>query len=152
MAPCQPLPWIGFTALATAPLTTTSHAVLGLLSVRPWTTYELAQQVERSLGWFWPRTPRKIYDEAKRLVDAGLADVHDGDDRPPATHRLRHHAHAGREALAGWLDGPSDDGQVRVRGGGADLLRRRRLARPAPGHAPARPPTRPRNASTCSPR
>jgi PadR family transcriptional regulator AphA len=43
--------------------TTTSYAVLGLLSVRSWTTYELAKQVQRSLNWFWPRAERKLYDE-----------------------------------------------------------------------------------------
>ena len=54
-------------------LTTTSHALLGLLNVKPWTTYELAKQVQRSLGWFWPRAERKLYDEPKQLVAAGLA-------------------------------------------------------------------------------
>ena len=53
--------------------TTTSYAVLGLLSVRTWTTYELAKQVRRRLHWFWPRAERKLYDEPKRLVAAGLA-------------------------------------------------------------------------------
>ena len=55
-----------------SPLTSTTHAVLGLLSLRPWTTYELAKQVQRSLGWFWPRAERKLYDEPKRLVAAGV--------------------------------------------------------------------------------
>src|SRR5262245_33715324 len=55
------------------PLTTTSYALLGLLNIRPWTTYELAKQVQRSLGWFWPRAERKLYDEPKRLVERGLA-------------------------------------------------------------------------------
>ncbi len=40
--------------------TTTSHALLGLLAVRDWTTYELAKQVKRSLSWFWPRAERKL--------------------------------------------------------------------------------------------
>jgi len=44
-------------------LTTTSYALLGLLALRSWTTYELTKQVQRSLGWFWPRTERKLYDE-----------------------------------------------------------------------------------------
>ena len=35
--------------------------------------YELAKQVQRSLGWFWPRAERKLYDEPKRLVEQGLA-------------------------------------------------------------------------------
>lgn len=55
------------------PLSTTSYALLGLLSVQDWTTYELAKQVQRSLRWFWPRAERKLYDEPKRLVAAGLA-------------------------------------------------------------------------------
>ena len=45
----------------------------GLLNVRPWTTYELAKQVQRSLDWFWPRAERKLYDEPKRLVECGVA-------------------------------------------------------------------------------
>src|SRR5688572_5469801 len=53
------------------PRTTTSYAILGLLSVRRWTTYELAKQVQRSLNWFWPRAERKLYDEPKRLVADG---------------------------------------------------------------------------------
>src|SRR5262245_1176731 len=52
---------------------TTAYALLGLLSVRPWTTYELAQQVRRSLHWFWPRAERKLYDDPKRLAADGLA-------------------------------------------------------------------------------
>ena len=68
------------------PLTTTSHALLGLLSVRPWSTYELSKQVQRSLGWFWPRTERKLYDEPKRLVAEGLASASaEGTGRRPRT-------------------------------------------------------------------
>ena len=58
---------------STPPTSTTAQAVLGLLALRSWTTYELAKQVQRSLGWFWPRAERKLYDEPKRLVAAGLA-------------------------------------------------------------------------------
>jgi DNA-binding PadR family transcriptional regulator len=54
-------------------MSTTSHAILGLLALRTWTTYELAKQVQRSLGWFWPRAERKLYDEPKRLVASGFA-------------------------------------------------------------------------------
>ena len=58
--------------------TTTSYALLGLLRLRPWTTYELAKQAQRSLNWFWPRAERKLYDEPKHLVDAGLATARAG--------------------------------------------------------------------------
>ena len=36
-------------------LTSTSYALLGLLAVKPWTTYELAQQMDRTMSRFWPR-------------------------------------------------------------------------------------------------
>jgi PadR family transcriptional regulator AphA len=54
-------------------LTTTSYAILGLLALRPWTTYELAQQMGRALGQFWPRAESKLYEEPKKLVAHGLA-------------------------------------------------------------------------------
>jgi DNA-binding PadR family transcriptional regulator len=83
-------------------LTTTSHALLGLLNVKPWTTYELAKQVQRSLGWFWPRAERKLYEEPKRLVEAGLAtatEQHTG-NRPRTVYAI---TRAGRSALRAWL-------------------------------------------------
>src|SRR5689334_22534988 len=85
--------------------TTTSYAVLGLLSVRPWTTYELAKQVQRSLNWFWPRAERKLYDEPKRLVDQGLATAkRERTGQRPRT--LYDITAAGRAALAAWLSEP----------------------------------------------
>ncbi len=62
------------------PLTSTSYAILGLLSLRPWTTYELAQQMQRALGQFWPRAESKLYEEPKKLVEHGL-----GRRRPSST-------------------------------------------------------------------
>lgn len=88
-----------------SPLTTTSHALLGLLALRPWTTYELAKQVQRSLGWFWPRAERKLYDEPKRLVGAGLATGRREmtGARPRTVYEV---TPAGRDALRHWLDEP----------------------------------------------
>ena len=54
-------------------LTTTSYAILGLLAVRPWSTYELTRQMDRSLGRFWPRAESKLYEEPKKLAAQGLA-------------------------------------------------------------------------------
>jgi PadR family transcriptional regulator, regulatory protein AphA len=86
-----------------APLSTTSYAVLGLLSLRHWTTYELAKQVQRSLGWFWPRAERKLYDEPKRLVAAGLATGQREmtGARPRTVYAV---TRQGRTALRRWLD------------------------------------------------
>jgi PadR family transcriptional regulator AphA len=54
-------------------LTSTSYAILGLLAIRPWTTYELTQQMHRSLRRFWPRAQSKLYEEPKKLAELGLA-------------------------------------------------------------------------------
>ncbi len=56
-----------------AELTPTSYALLGLLAIKPWTTYELAQQMDRTLSRFWPRARSKLYEEPKKLVARGLA-------------------------------------------------------------------------------
>jgi DNA-binding PadR family transcriptional regulator len=84
---------------------TTSFAILGLLSVRTWTTYELAKQVKRSLSWFWPRAERKLYDEPKALAAAGLATAEKQYTGQRAG-TLYEITPAGREALRRWLDEP----------------------------------------------
>lgn len=87
---------------AARPRPTTAYAILGLLALQPWSTYELAQQVQRSLNWFWPRAERRLYDEPKRLVADGLAI-----STPGYTGQRRRTVYeitpAGREELAAWL-------------------------------------------------
>lgn len=56
-----------------ARLSTTSYAVLSLLAVQPFTTYELTKQMDRVLREIWPRAESVIYEEPKRLVAHGLA-------------------------------------------------------------------------------
>jgi DNA-binding PadR family transcriptional regulator len=85
--------------------TTTSYALIGLLRLRSWTTYELAKQVQRSLDWFWPRAERKLYDEPKRLVAAGWAAS--GREMTGARPRTVYRVTArGKKALQRWLDEP----------------------------------------------
>jgi PadR family transcriptional regulator, regulatory protein AphA len=86
--------------------TTTSYALLGLLALRSWTTYELAKQAQRSLNWFWPRAERKLYDEPKHLVDAGLATARSETTgkRPRTVYAI---TRSGHRELARWLDEPA---------------------------------------------
>ena len=88
-------------------LSTTSYAILGLLRLRSWTTYELAKQVQRSLEWFWPRAERKLYDEPKRLVAAGLASSEREmtGARPRTVYAV---TRRGRTALRRWLGEPPE--------------------------------------------
>ena len=54
-------------------LTTTTYGVLGLLAVRPHSTYELAKAMDRSVGRVWPRAQSKLFEEPKKLVQHGYA-------------------------------------------------------------------------------
>ena len=89
-------------------LTTTSHAVLGLLAITSWTTYELTQQMQRSLGRFWPRAGSKLYEEPRKLTEHGLAT--DSQERSGQRARTRYTITAdGRRELAQWLAEPPGD-------------------------------------------
>ena len=86
-------------------LTTTSYVILGLLALRRWSTYELAQQMRRSIHYYWPRAESHIYEEPKKLVTHGLATA-----RTEYVGRRRRTVYAitpkGRRALRRWLAEP----------------------------------------------
>lgn len=84
-------------------LTTTTYAILGLLAIKPWTTYELAAQMTRGMSRFWPRAESRIYDEPAKLVAAGLAKAKKDTvgRRPRTTYSI---TPKGRRALAEWLE------------------------------------------------
>jgi DNA-binding PadR family transcriptional regulator len=87
-------------------LTTTSYAVLGLLAVRSWSTYELTQQMDRSLGRIWPRAQSKLYEEPKKLAASGYARAREErvGERPRTVYSI---TPKGRRALAVWMGEPS---------------------------------------------
>ncbi len=88
-------------------LTTTSYAILGLLAIRSWTTYELARQMGRALGLFWPRAESGLYEEPKKLVAHGLARA-----TSEVVGKRRRTMYtitpAGRRALRAWLPATSE--------------------------------------------
>jgi PadR family transcriptional regulator, regulatory protein AphA len=90
---------------ATPRLSTTSYAILGLLTAGPHTAYEIAEQMQRAFDFIWPRARSGLYSEPKRLVAAGLADVrHEHHGRRP---RAIYSATAGgKREFARWLDEP----------------------------------------------
>src|SRR5262245_21661013 len=88
-------------------MTTTSYSVLGLLAIKPWTTYELIQQVDRSVRRIWPRTQSKLYEEPKKLVALGFARA--SEERVGRRRRTRYTiTAAGRRALAAWVGEPGE--------------------------------------------
>jgi PadR family transcriptional regulator AphA len=58
--------------VARSRLSTTGLGILGLLALRPFSAYELAQQIHRGLRYMQPASERNLYAEPKRLAAAGL--------------------------------------------------------------------------------
>jgi PadR family transcriptional regulator, regulatory protein AphA len=58
--------------VARSRLSAAGFAILGLLAVRPFSAYELAQQIHRGLRYMQPASERNLYAEPKRLAAAGL--------------------------------------------------------------------------------
>jgi DNA-binding PadR family transcriptional regulator len=97
-------------------LSTTSYAVLGLLSLRSWTGYELAQQGRRSLRFVWPKEDSVLYEEPRRLVARGLASA--VRERNGGRFRNRYEiTDEGRQALREWLREPSSPPRIELEAG-----------------------------------
>jgi DNA-binding PadR family transcriptional regulator len=82
--------------------------MLGMLAIRPWTSYELAQHMERGVGRLWPPSARSnLFVEPKKLVALGLAESR----QAPVGKRQRTEysiTEEGRRALREWLATPGE--------------------------------------------
>lgn len=88
-------------------ITTAGHAILGILSIRSRSTYELAQHMKQSnLRAIWSRAESQVYKEPKRLEREGLAQsrVEFQGERKRTLYKL---TRAGRSVLRKWLREPS---------------------------------------------
>ncbi len=87
-------------------LTTTSYAILGLLAIKPWSTYELAKHMQRDLRFVWPRAESNIYAEPKKLIAHGFASA-SSEPRGRRRRTVYSITPAGREGLAAWIELPA---------------------------------------------
>jgi DNA-binding PadR family transcriptional regulator len=96
-------------------LTTTSFALLGLLSISPMSGYDLHQAVSRSIAHFWPISKTQVYAELARLEPLGLVDGTDVPQERLPDKRVFRLSPAGEEALDAWLaERPAADIQMRI--------------------------------------
>lgn len=86
--------------------TAVTPVVLGLLSLRPRSGYDIKAVVDRSTRFFWAASYGQIYPELRRLEDEGLIE---GEDAPRGDRGRRVYkiTAAGRKALTEWLLGPT---------------------------------------------
>ena len=83
-------------------LSPTAYVVLGMLSWRPMSGYDIKSVVDRSTRFFWAASYSQIYGELRALRDAGLITADDGPQgaRRRTAHRI---TELGRRALRDWL-------------------------------------------------
>jgi PadR family transcriptional regulator, regulatory protein AphA len=91
------------------------YVILGALSLRPMTGYEIKQLVDHSTRYFWAASYGQIYPELHRLEQAGL--VAGEPDPQGARKRNRYSLTAeGRARLHGWLRAPGAGYELRDEG------------------------------------
>ncbi len=83
------------------------HAILGFLSLRPQTGYELKNVFANSVSHFWSADQAQIYRMLSELVDKGLASVERIAQADRPDRKVHHITSAGRVALDTWLQTPS---------------------------------------------
>ena len=102
-----------------AEVTTTGYMILGLLSTRDWSAYDIASQSGKGMTELWPRADRQLYNAPKRLVEHGLAAART-EKNGRRTRTIYSITPAGRTALRKWLTTPSGppslefEGMIRV--------------------------------------
>ncbi len=82
------------------------HAILGFLSYRPFSGYELKRIFDDSVKHFWSADQSQIYRTLAKLTGRGFTEVEviEQSDRPDR--KLYHITETGRQELRNWLAGP----------------------------------------------
>jgi PadR family transcriptional regulator AphA len=83
-------------------LSPTAHVILGMLSWRPMSGYDVKSIADNSTRFFWATSYGQIYPELQLLADAGLVE---GKPEPGSARRRTVYSltRAGRRALRDWL-------------------------------------------------
>ena len=96
-------------------LSATGKVILGMLSARPRSGYEIKQLVDNSARFFWAASYGQIYPELKKLETAGLISGNDSSTgaRQRMTFRL---TPEGKRAARDWIAAPPEVLEVRDEG------------------------------------
>lgn len=88
--------------------TSTVETLLGMLSLKPMSGYELRGLISESIGNFWSESFGQIYPALKRMVAEGLVEV---EDAPSGGRERKVYSltAAGRQRLEEWLGMPARD-------------------------------------------
>lgn len=81
-----------------------AHAVLALLSQKPYSGYEIAKAFEGSVGYFWQATHQQIYRELKKLEAQQWVNVEVISQARPLDKKVYRLTELGQHQLAAWID------------------------------------------------
>jgi DNA-binding PadR family transcriptional regulator len=84
----------------------TPNALLGLLSLRPMSGYDIRQLIPESIGHFWSESYGQIYPGLKRLAAAGLVSKKTERKKGSPDRNVYSLTEDGREQLRRWLNLP----------------------------------------------
>jgi PadR family transcriptional regulator, regulatory protein AphA len=82
------------------------HAILGFLSYKPLSGYDLKKAFDRSVEHFWPANQSQIYRELSDLHDKGWIRQKVIEREGQLDKKVYHITNSGREALHEWLAVP----------------------------------------------
>lgn len=84
------------------------HAILGFLTYRPMSGYDLKRYFDQSVRHFWPATQSQIYRTLGRLVDEGWVRVEMVEQQDRPDRKVHHLTDEGYGELRRWLASPLD--------------------------------------------
>ena len=89
------------------------HAILGFLSLRPMSGYDLKKAFDESVGHFWTADQAQIYRALARLVDDGHVEVRTIEQTGRPDRREHRITEAGLRELDGWLTAAAEPRPMR---------------------------------------
>lgn len=85
----------------------TRYALLGWLSVKPMSGYDVKRLTEENLGFFWGGSFGQIYPILHEMAEVGLVTVHEEKRGSYPARKVYTITEAGRAELTEWLSDPS---------------------------------------------
>lgn len=84
----------------------TTYAILGILTTECNTGYDIKQMIDNSLNHFWKISYGQIYPTLKKLEEEGLVEVHTAANGGKPDRREYSLTQSGRQTLREWLENP----------------------------------------------
>lgn len=92
---------------------TLKHAILGFLSFKPLSGYDLKKAFDQSVQHFWPANQSQIYRTLASLSEEGLVNMEVIEREERLDMKIYHITDAGKEELRHWLSTPLQSSDYR---------------------------------------